>query len=112
MKSNKTKTAKKAKPTKSQLSTETLIKSINEAIDFKFPKDMTAPGLLISKLRNGKAYVSVNRFKGPFGQDKEVVCASTQNSLADALKDVAAQIVADDTIARTPVDELRDQLGL
>lgn len=90
---------------------ESLLGLVTEAIQFKFSSDPSSPGVLVSKLRNGETYVSVVRFMAAFGKDKEVAYKAKESTLLAALENVAKQIVADTTVKRNPVEELRVQLG-
>jgi hypothetical protein len=90
-----------------QKNIDTLLDLITAAVEFKFSADPSAPGVLVSKLRNGNYYVSVLRFLSPFGKDKEVVFKSENKKLIAALDDIALQIVAKEQLYRNPIDELR-----
>jgi hypothetical protein len=92
------------------ISVEALLQSIAEAIQFKFPGDPSAPGILVSRLKHGEMYVSIVRFKAAFGKEKVVQYKSRQKTLLAALEDVATQIIADTNVPKNPIDQLRDQL--
>jgi hypothetical protein len=89
-------------------SIDTLLELITAAVQFKFASDPSAPGVLVSKIRNGNIYVSVLRFMSPFGKDKEVAYKAEEKSLLLALESVALQIVAQDRLYRNPMDDLRE----
>jgi hypothetical protein len=91
------------------ISIENLLQSIMEAVQFKFPNDPSAPGVLVSRLKNGEIYVSVVRFKAAFGKEKTVQYKAKEKTLGKALENIATQIVSD-TVAKNPIEQLRDQL--
>jgi hypothetical protein len=91
--------------------TETMIELVAKALTFKYDKDKTAPGVLVSQLKNGKWYVSAVRHKDAFGRGKEVAFKASGETVSDALMDLAKLITASDNKPLNPVDELRSLLS-
>lgn len=94
------------------ISIESMMDLITDAIQFKFAGDPSSPGLLVSRLKTGEMYVSILRFKSPFGKDKTVVFKAKEKTLKSALANVAKQIATDAVAPRNPVEELKTKLGL
>lgn len=92
--SNRT-TVSKVKTSKTPMSVSGMINLITDAIQYKFADDKSAPGLTISKLKNGDVYVSVVRFGSYFGKDKMVEYKARSTNLMTSLMDVACQIIED-----------------
>jgi hypothetical protein len=90
------------------MNTETMIELVAKALTFKFDKDKTAPGVLVSQLKNGKYYASAVRYKSAFGRDKEVAFKASGETISEAINGLAKMIVAGSEKPTNPVDELRD----
>lgn len=89
--------------------TQTLLETLTKAIVFKYSTDLTAPGVTVSSLKNGKYYASVVRYTGAIAAGKQVVCKATSDTLNGALKAVATQFLGTVKQApKNPVDELSD----
>lgn len=68
---------------------ETLIERLTDAVAAHYAGDPSAAGLVVARLPNGQAYVSVVRYRGSHGQGKEVVTAAQRPTLREALIVVA-----------------------
>jgi hypothetical protein len=89
--------------------TQTLLETLTKAIVFKYSSDMTAPGVTVSSLKNGKFYASVVRYNGAIATGKQVVCKATADTLTGALRAVATEFLGTVKQApKNPVDELSD----
>lgn len=88
------------------MNTEELFAKLTKAIAYLYSEDPTVPGLLVSSLRNGTFYVSVQRFLKSGAKEKVVVFKTTNDNLYNALLDVANWVVCQ-SVHTNPIDELR-----
>ena len=88
------------------MNVELLMKKLTAAITYSFPTDGTAPGLVLSSLKDGRSYASIVRY---IGADKIVVKNAYGSCFKDCLLELARYVENLDK-QKNPIDELRDFL--
>lgn len=63
-----------------------LLDRLLEAVQYVYPDDPCAPGVVCAKLQGGKCYASIVRYLKEVGQEKMVVHQATEMSIENALK--------------------------
>lgn len=76
-----------------------------KSVTYLYPEDPSCPGILQSQLKNGDYYISINRFKKPYGGDRQIVFRVKDKNYGVALKKAAAFIIKQRP-TRSPLDEL------
>lgn len=89
-----------------------LLDRLLEAVQYVYPDDPCAPGIVCSKLpRGGKFYASIVRYLKEGGQEKMVVHQATEISIENALQQVAHQLVYLNAVGRNPLERLKELLA-
>lgn len=89
------------------MNTEVLFEKLTKAVSFLYAEDPTSPGVLVSSLRNGEFYVSIQRFKKSGGKDKVIVFKTNNTSLRNALLGAASFLTSQKPDSVNPLDELK-----
>ena len=85
------------------MSNEQLMDKLASAVSYKYREDKTAPGITVSRLKNG-FYCSIVRYNGAFAKGKVIVCSARADNYSAALKEVAQKFLVQQ--AKDPVQEL------
>jgi len=90
------------------MNTDQLQLQLMEAVSHHFDKDAIRPGILTSRLRNGKVYASVVRYGKQFTGGKKVVCKAQGTELKDVLKELSVEFLNTVALTPSPVDTLKE----
>lgn len=73
--------------------TDEYVKLIAESLTFLYGDDMTCPGIILSRLKNGNYYVSLSRYDSAFGKGRRIIYKSQAADMEEVLKNAAEYIV-------------------
>ena len=91
---------------------EEYIKLITQSLTHLYGKEsMSAPGMIISNLKNGSFYVSLSTYDGAFGKGRRIIYKTQSKNLDDALKDTATFLVTQ-TKTKNPIEILKKLLEI
>ncbi len=89
-----------------------LLVKLSKAASYAFKDDATAPGVLVSHLKDGRVYASVVRYGAKFPRGKMVVCNVYSDDFDAALKTLSELFLAKVSVAPTnPLEDLRVSVG-
>lgn len=94
---------KRTKPTNTAGVLDTLLRVIQQM----WPTDPSAPGVVLSRLSNGKFYGSIVRYSERYGGEKSVVFKTQQETLAEVARALAQRLVDREDL----VADLRRSIG-
>ena len=89
----------------------TLLDLLVTAVEYRFPNDPSSPGVIVSKIKNGRYYVSIVRYTEAYGQGKTMIHQATEENLLTALEQITHQFIFLNENKGNPFEELKKYIA-
>lgn len=88
------------------MDTETLLDKLTKAVSHQYVDDSSRPSVILSFVNN-LYYCSIVRYTKPYGEGKQIVCHTMNDTINNALKTVSCRWLEQTGVKINPVEDLK-----